>query len=61
MTMMESSYQNKIMENTIKGINREGTMPQAGIDPPVQKHASYEASALPQSHHGWTTPILKPV
>ena len=28
-------------------------MPQAGIDPPVQSHASYEASALPPSHHSW--------
>ena len=33
-----------------------GTMPQAGIDPPVQSHASYEASALPPSHHGWIWP-----
>ena len=30
-----------------------GTMPQAGIDPPGQSHASYEASALPPNHHGW--------
>ena len=29
------------------------TMPLAGIDPPVQIRASYEASALPPSHHGW--------
>ena len=28
-------------------------MPQAGIDPPAQSHATYEASALPPSHHGW--------
>ena len=28
-------------------------MPQAGIDPPRQSHATYEASALPPSHHGW--------
>ena len=33
--------------------NGHGTMPQVGIDPPVQSHASYEASALPPSHHGW--------
>ena len=26
----------------------DSTMPQAGIDPPAQSHASYEASALPQ-------------
>ena len=32
--------------------NGYGTMPQAGIDPPAQSHASYEASALPPSHHG---------
>ena len=24
-----------------------------GIDPPEQSHTSYEASALPPSHHGW--------
>ena len=30
-----------------------GTIPQAGIDPPTQSHASYEASALPTSHHSW--------
>ena len=30
-----------------------GTMPQAGIDPPAQSHASCEASALPPGHHGW--------
>ena len=29
------------------------TMPQAGICLPAQSHASYEASALPPSHHGW--------
>ena len=29
------------------------SMPQAGIDPPSQSHASYETSALPLSHHGW--------
>ena len=28
-------------------------MPQAGIDPPPQSHASNEASALHPSHHGW--------
>ena len=28
-----------------------GTIPQARIDPPAQSHASYEASALPTSHH----------
>ena len=28
-------------------------MPQVGIDPPTQSHASYEAGALPPSHHGW--------
>ena len=28
-------------------------MPQAEIDPPAQSHASYEARALPPSHHGW--------
>ena len=28
-------------------------MPQAGIDPPAQSHASYEVSALLPSHHGW--------
>ena len=28
-------------------------MPQVGINPPVQSHASYEASALPPSHHNW--------
>ena len=30
-------------------------MPQAGINPPAQSHASYEASSLPPSHHGWIT------
>ena len=36
-------------------INNNGydTMPQAGIDPPAQSHASYGASARPSSHHGW--------
>ena len=33
----------------------DGTKPQAGIDPPAQSHTSYEASALPPSHHGWIT------
>ena len=33
--------------------NGYGTMPQAGIDPPAQSHASDEASALPPSHQGW--------
>ena len=29
-------------------------MPQAGIVPPRQSHATYEASAaLPPSHYGW--------
>ena len=28
-------------------------MPQAVIDPPRQSHATYKASALPPSHHGW--------
>ena len=28
-------------------------MPQAGIDPPRHSLATYEASALPPSHHGW--------
>ena len=28
-------------------------MPQAGIDPTAQNHASYEASALPPSRHIW--------
>ena len=31
-------------------------MPQAGIDPLRQCHPTYEASALPPSHHSW---ILK--
>ena len=35
--------------------NGYGTMPQAGINPPAQSHASYEASSLPPSHHGWIT------
>ena len=26
-------------------------------NPPKQSHASYEASALPPSHHGWVQPI----
>ena len=30
-----------------------GTMPQVEINPLAQIHASYEASALPPSHHGW--------
>ena len=28
-------------------------MPQGGIDPLRQNHATYESSALPLSHHGW--------
>ena len=28
-------------------------MPQAGLDPPRQSHATYEASALLPSHHSW--------
>ena len=40
-------------EETVVYINGYGTMPQAGIDPPVQSHASYEVSALPPSHHSW--------
>ena len=28
-------------------------MPQAGFDPPAQSDNSYEADALPPSHHGW--------
>ena len=31
----------------------DSTMPQEGINPQVQSHASYEASILPPSHHGW--------
>ena len=31
----------------------DGNMPQVGIDPPGQSHASNEASPLPPSHHGW--------
>ena len=27
--------------------------PQAGFDPPEQSDTSYEADALPPSHHGW--------
>ena len=27
--------------------------PQAGFDPPAQSDTSYEADALPPSHHGW--------
>ena len=37
--------------------NGYGTMAQAGIDPPAQSHASYEASALHPSHHGWIPKI----
>ena len=29
-------------------------MPQMGFDPPAQSDTSYEADALPPSHHGWT-------
>ena len=35
-------------------INLSVSMPQVGFDPPVQSHTSYEASALPTSHNGWT-------
>ena len=28
-------------------------MPQGGIDPLRQSHATYEARALPPSHHSW--------
>ena len=28
-------------------------MSQPGFDPQAQSHTSYEASALPPSHHGW--------
>ena len=31
----------------------DDTMAQAGIDQLAQSHASYEASALPPSHHAW--------
>ena len=31
-------------------------MPQAGTDPRAQSYASYEASPLPPSHHGWICP-----
>ena len=33
-------------------------MPQAGFDPPEQSHASYEASAILPSHHGWIAATL---
>ena len=33
-------------------------MPQAGIDPPRHSRATYEASALPPSHHGWILTAL---
>ena len=36
----------------------DSTMPQAGIDPSVQSHSSYEASALPPSHHSRIKSIL---
>ena len=29
------------------------SLPQAGFDPPAQSDTSYEADALPPSHHGW--------
>ena len=35
-------------------INWSVNMLQAEFDPPAQSHASYEASALLPSHHGWT-------
>ena len=35
-------------------------MPQAGIHPPAQSHAFYEASALPPSHHGWIFGLVYP-
>ena len=28
-------------------------MPQTGFGPPAQSDTSYEADALPPSHHGW--------
>ena len=34
-------------------IHINGTMPQAGIDPSAQSHASYKGSVLPPSHRGW--------
>ena len=34
-------------------ITTKSCMPQAGIDQPRQSHATYEASGLPPSHHGW--------
>ena len=32
-------------------------MPLEGIEPPRQSHATYEASVLPLSHHGWRLDI----
>ena len=34
-------------------------MPQAGIDPLAQSHASYEASTLPQATTAGSHPMLK--
>ena len=38
-------------QNFIRNIHTS----QAGFDPMAQSPASYEASALPPSHHGWIT------
>ena len=34
-------------------IHINSNMPQAGINPPRQSNATYEASAVPPIHHGW--------
>ena len=41
-----------------KYIHINSTLPQDGIDPPAQSHASYEASALPPSHYNWMIKVL---
>ena len=64
-TVYDSLYANKrlgliIFTTHVLGSGiLDGTMPQAGIDPLAQSHASYEASALPPSHHSWIWLWLK--
>ena len=58
----QHTYQETNTQKTYKiegfSIHINGTMSQAGIDPPGQSHASYNASALPPSHQGWIVLIL---
>ena len=53
-----SALQLGICNKTFLSLNDRYTILRWDSNPPKQSHASYEASALPPSHHGWVKPRL---